>query len=463
MSNPPPGKILEGVFAINKPAAISSAQTLRNLQTHFNPSALFAPWLHAERSRRTLESSRQRSRRRDKRPLQVKLGHGGTLDPLATGVLIAGVGKGTKELQGFLECTKSYEAIVLFGVATDSYDRLGKVLKRAPYAHVTRKKVEQALQRFRGKIMQRPPIFSALRVQGKRLYEYAREGKEVPVEIQERPVEVLELEILEWWDGGEHEYTWPTEEAETEEKVVAEQVLHLEEKAEKGEKAEKAEVQSATAAAAAASTSTSTSAQKRPLSETETGEEGVASSSATDTAPPAKRHQAEPSSDTTPLPSQPQQQQQQPPVTASPPPKTNPTQAQPPALRLRLTSTSGFYVRSLCHDLGLAVDSLAIMSELTRTRQGDFELGRNVLEYDDLDKGEEVWGPRVASMLEAWEEGTGKGKAKGKSDGKSRSASPEGLSGAAMGAQKKGPSTPEKRERSSPEKEVLHEEMKTEA
>ncbi|KAK3062176.1 pseudouridine synthase pus4, partial [Teratosphaeriaceae sp. CCFEE 6253] len=141
------------------------------------------------------------------------MGHGGTLDPLATGVLILGVGAGTKALGSFLACTKSYEAVVLFGVGTDSYDTEGKVVARGAYAHVTREKVEGALGAFRGEIMQRPPIFSALRVQGKRLYEYAREGKEVPVEIQERPVTVGGVEVVEWMDGGGHGYKWPEREA----------------------------------------------------------------------------------------------------------------------------------------------------------------------------------------------------------------------------------------------------------
>lgn len=67
-----------------------------------------------------------------------------------------------------------------------------------------------------------------------------------------------------------------------------------------------------------------------------------------------------------------------------------------------MTVTSGFYVRSLCHDLGAAVGSLGLMAALVRTRQGDFELGKNVLEYNDLKKGEEMWGPKVKGMLEEW-------------------------------------------------------------
>ena len=191
---------------------ISSAQVLRDLQKHFNPSKLFAPWLSAERSIRDRESHNQRRRRREKN-IQVKIGHGGTLDPLATGVLITGVGKGTKALQRFLLCTKTYEAVVLFGTSTDSYDRLGKVIKSAPYKHLTKQAVEEALGQFRGKFMQLPPLFSALKMNGKPLYEYAREGKEIPREIERREVEVLNLELVEWMEGGTHPHKAPEEHA----------------------------------------------------------------------------------------------------------------------------------------------------------------------------------------------------------------------------------------------------------
>src|SRR5205814_919711 len=125
-----------------KPRGITSAQVLRNLQTQFNPSKLFAPWLAAERKKRSKETHNQRQRRRiEKRIQQVKIGHGGTLDPLATGVLITGIGKGTKLLKQFLDCTKTYEAVVLFGVSTDTYDTEGKILAKAPYEHITKAKV----------------------------------------------------------------------------------------------------------------------------------------------------------------------------------------------------------------------------------------------------------------------------------------------------------------------------------
>jgi len=369
------------ILAINKPSGISSAQVIRNLQHHFNPSALFAPWLATERAFRNEEQSYQRNRRKDKR-VQVKIGHGGTLDPMATGVLIMGVGKGTKQLQGFLECSKTYEATMLFGAATDTYDVLGKVLKKAEYAHVTRESVESALERFRGNIMQRPPLYSALRIEGKRLYEYAREGKEVPKEIEERPVEVKELEIVEWLDGGNHSYTCPKEEADEGRKAFA-RIFH-----EAVATSENGEGVSTTNGAKRKRTSgddeDDSALRKKPALTKEVGlealiDEGLPSPSQPAVDPPK------------PIDSDDQLSS----VQTSPSSKRG-----PPAVKLRMTVTSGFYVRSLCHELGEAVGSLACMSELVRTRQEKFELGKNVLEYAVLEKGEEAWAPQVEQLLD---------------------------------------------------------------
>ena len=332
-------------------------------------------------------------RKRRKKTVEVKLGHGGTLDPMATGVLIVGVGKGTKSLQSFLNCTKTYEATILFGAATDSYDTLGKVLNKAPYTHVTQETVEKALEKFRGKIMQRPPLYSALHVHGKRLYEYAREGKEVPVEIQERPVEVQELSIVDWLEGGTHKYRWPAQEAEKEDKEVAEKVLHLREVP--GISTETRDDQSAECDISKKRkrsinedddlVTTNIPAQKRQ----ETGEEVYMSGGLQGL---DQREPANVMSENSDL-------------VASEPREQEPSQSEerPPAVRLRMTVTSGFYVRSLAHDLGKAVDSLGCMSDLVRSRQEQFQLGRNVLEWSDIEGGEDVWAPKLESMLRDWQ------------------------------------------------------------
>lgn len=358
---------------------MSSAQVIRNVQHQFNPSKLFEPWITSENDRKERESHNQKQKRsrRARQPAQVKMGHGGTLDPMATGVLILGVGSGTKSLSDFLGCTKSYETVVLFGKATDTYDTEGKVVARKGYEHITKEQVEEALAKFKGKIMQKPPIFSALKVNGKKLYEYAREGKEVPIEIEERAVETEVLEMTEWMEGGTHDYHWPELEAETSEKELANKVLHLDgDKTPEPEAAQMTESEDASAG------------EKRKREETIGGvvePEGVPSPKRTKADGEPEVSGALPESSSTE--------------------ETKPTARAPcpaPACRLRMTVTSGFYVRSLCHDLGAAVGSLGLMASLVRSRQGEFELGKNVLAYEDLEKGEGHWAPQVQQMLDNW-------------------------------------------------------------
>jgi len=98
--------------------------------------------------------------------------------------------------------------------------------------------VEKALEQFRGKIMQLPPLYSALKMNGKPLYEYAREGRQIPREIEKRPVEVQELELLEWMEGGTHDHKLPTEEAGKAEVAVAEKLWRIEKEQEAKEQEE---------------------------------------------------------------------------------------------------------------------------------------------------------------------------------------------------------------------------------
>lgn len=387
------------LLAVNKPKMISSAQVLRDLQRHFNPSELFAPWIANESSKIARESHNQRNRRRaEKKGQKVKIGHGGTLDPLATGVLIVGVGKGTKSLQNFLLCTKTYEAVVLFGASTDSYDRVGKILRRAPYEHITKEKVEEALNQFRGKYKQLPPLFSALKMDGKPLYEYAREGKEPPRQIERRDVEVLELELLEWMEGGTHNHEAPSETAGPAEINIANK-LWSQEGALPAEKAVKEEasvpgepaVKEESAVTEEASADFETKKRKLSESQDELISEKPKSKKASimDTLDTTMSGGLAPPSDTT--------------TSAVEAIDDKPKTKGPPAVRIRMTVTSGFYVRSLCHDLGTALGSAGLMAELERTRQGEFEVGKNCLEYSDLDQKEEVWGPKVREWLNEWE------------------------------------------------------------
>ncbi len=125
-----------------------------------------------------------------------RVGHGGTLDPKATGVLILCLGQATRMAEYLADSPKSYRAEIELGVETDTYDSEGQVVARGDPSGVTRPILETALARFRGVIYQRPPIYSALKYQGRRLYEMARAG--VAVAPEPRRTEVFRLDVIGW-------------------------------------------------------------------------------------------------------------------------------------------------------------------------------------------------------------------------------------------------------------------------
>ena len=125
--------------------------------------------------------------------LAKKAGHTGTLDPLATGLLPLCFGEATKFSQDLLEADKTYDAVVHLGVTTTTGDTEGETVETRP-VDVTPEQIEAALARFRGPIMQIPPMYSALKRDGKALYEYAREG--IVLEREARPVTIHKLEML---------------------------------------------------------------------------------------------------------------------------------------------------------------------------------------------------------------------------------------------------------------------------
>lgn len=125
---------------------------------------------------------------------QKKIGHTGTLDPDAVGVLPVCLGVGTKLCEFLTDKTKEYVVVLQLGVKTDTQDLSGTVLENRP-VDVTEEQIREAATAFIGEIQQIPPMYSALKVDGKRLYELAREGKEV--EIKARPVVIYEIEIQE--------------------------------------------------------------------------------------------------------------------------------------------------------------------------------------------------------------------------------------------------------------------------
>lgn len=127
---------------------------------------------------------------------QKKVGHGGTLDPLATGVLLIMMGQATRVAEYLLEARKTYRGVMELGVSTDTYDSAGAVLTRVDVTAVTRGLASEALAHFKHVELQEPPMFSALRHEGRHLYELAREGASVPREA--RPRKVYRLEMTDW-------------------------------------------------------------------------------------------------------------------------------------------------------------------------------------------------------------------------------------------------------------------------
>ncbi|KAF1977774.1 pseudouridine synthase [Bimuria novae-zelandiae CBS 107.79] len=303
-------EVLEGVFAICKPSGISSGQALLTLQNTFSTSTLFAPLLAVTRAQKAAQAAQQNPSNPPSNPTSTtkqedderngrffRMGHGGTLDPLASGILIIGLGRGTKALPQYIGCRKTYSTVILFGKSTDTYDIDGAVVAKKDCGHVSEEGVRREVERFRGTQMQVPPVYSALKIDGVKACEYVRAGRALPRELEAREVCVEEVEVVRWLEEGVHGYGWKGEEV-----------------------------------------------------------------------------------------------------------------AEGPAVRVRLTVSSGFYVRSFAHDLGVACGTLATMAELVRTRQAGFIIGDKEVEegclkavdYEDLQKGEEVWGPVVREQLVKW-------------------------------------------------------------
>lgn len=126
---------------------------------------------------------------------KIKIGHAGTLDPLATGVLIVCTGRKTKQIDSFQYQTKEYIADLMLGETTPSFDMETEVDATYPVDHITRELIEEKLKSFIGEIQQIPPTYSAVKVDGKRAYEYARKGKDV--ELKPKTLVIDEIELLE--------------------------------------------------------------------------------------------------------------------------------------------------------------------------------------------------------------------------------------------------------------------------
>ena len=127
---------------------------------------------------------------------KLKVGHAGTLDPLATGVMILCTGKNTKLIESFQYQTKEYVATIKLGATTPSFDLETEIDAEYPTEHITEELVKETLAKFIGEIQQIPPTYSAIKINGKRAYEYARKGDEV--ELKPKTLVIDEIELLEY-------------------------------------------------------------------------------------------------------------------------------------------------------------------------------------------------------------------------------------------------------------------------
>ncbi|PWZ03773.1 pseudouridine synthase [Testicularia cyperi] len=337
---------LSGLFGINKPSGPTSMSLLDDLKPLFANSSLFAD----ADGRRSKDQSRKRGRfgkgKGGKWAGGVagapKLGQGGTLDPLADGVLVIGVGNGTKHLQKYLDCTKEYRCTGLLGSATTSYDSCDPILTRKPYSHVTPSKLGDLLPQFTGDVKQVPPLYSAVRIDGKRLFEYARLNIPLPRPIEPRSVTVHELRLVDWLPADSHSFKEPEQEVPEQDKALVGRVLQMAGRDESQTDTTKADSHSVPPTAAA------------PAEAAESGEELTAPSGwtrlktgteTTDNGAEASTGDADKNASTG-----------------------------PPAFVLEMTVSSGTYVRSIVHDLAKAAGSAAHVQTLTRTRQGEWSI-----------------------------------------------------------------------------------------
>jgi tRNA pseudouridine55 synthase len=127
---------------------------------------------------------------------KLKVGHAGTLDPLATGLMIICTGNATKDINQYIQLDKEYIATICLGKTTPSYDLETEVNQSYPTEHITRERILKILTRFTGKIEQIPPVFSAKRMKGKRAYDFARKGENI--EMKPGVVYIREIELVEY-------------------------------------------------------------------------------------------------------------------------------------------------------------------------------------------------------------------------------------------------------------------------
>lgn len=339
---------MNGVFAVYKPSGITSAKFIETIQNKFTKSEVFAKDLQEMKDKIRSNLSRDRKWKPQKiekkiASTKVKIGHGGTLDPLASGILVVGVGLGTKKLQYYLaECQKTYETKALLGISTTTGDSEGEIVSKNKIDHITLELIDSTVEKFIGDIKQTPPIFSALKVNGKPLYEYARKGLPLPTNIKVRDVTVNNITVIKE-DSLKTDHEFTKLESELDENGVPK---------EHGLK----DNPTLNDSPLFFSKQYLERAEKEGLPK-ETGKPKLL---ADDESLPEKL----------------------------------------PMIHFISDVSSGTYIRSLISDIGRAMESSAYMVELIRTKQSEWELGKNVFKFEDFEKDERIWGPVLKKVFE---------------------------------------------------------------
>ena len=204
---PTPDSPLHGVLVIDKPGLEQSHGL--PVSDRFAPAAITTPPAEKESLAATSPVAASADRRlptsHDVVQMvrrwsgQRRIGHTGTLDPMASGVLVLCLGHATRLVEYYQGHDKQYCAEIALGAATDTYDATGQVTAAGPVPQLSRERIERVLDDFRGPILQRPPIYSALKVEGEALYRKARRGEAVA--LKPRPLSIHELDLLDYVPG----------------------------------------------------------------------------------------------------------------------------------------------------------------------------------------------------------------------------------------------------------------------
>ncbi|GMG23896.1 unnamed protein product [Ambrosiozyma monospora] len=331
---------MDGVFAINKPSGVSSANFLNRVNRIFSEASIF------QASLKQNSRNYKRGKTYKKNP-KVKMGHGGTLDPLASGVLIVGLGAGTKKLGGYTNgSVKVYETVALLGGSTTTGDCEGQLLTRTEVSHIDKSLMAATRDKFVGTLNQTPPIFSALKMDGKPLYEYARKGLPLPKQIKSREVKVYDFTLHDDCLSTEHDYKFLKPELDEDgssltDKLVNNPTLNDHTVPISNEYLEKAK------------------SDPNLKTEIEPVRELVDSS------------------------------------------KYESDEYRAPIAHFTSTVSSGTYIRSLISDYGRALGSSAYMVKLIRHKQAEWDLAKNCFQIEDFESNDEsVWGPVLKKVLE---------------------------------------------------------------